>query len=321
MQSTFSYWLFRITSALRWYAGAGTRYDVHSPHLVEFLREVYNDDRHYHAFDLINSVRAYWRRKSGTVKLRALGAPSKTTRKNERTVSSLVATNAIDDQCGRFLFRLAIWLEAQNILEFGTNAGISTLYLHAADTRARLDTVEGNPDVAALAQETFTKAGSGPGLQAHVSLFQDWLDRQRQTSAASKAVSPLRGRGEEANERSKQRRASGARMSSRQPITNRESLVPLDLFFLDGDHREQPTLDYVNQLLPRTTENSVFVIADIHWSPGMERAWEALKQLPEVTASVDVYHFGLLFFKPGVNKVHISLIRTRFKPWRIGFFN
>jgi predicted O-methyltransferase YrrM len=285
MQSTFSYWLFRITSALRWYAGARTRYDVHSPHLVEFLREVYNDDRHYHAFDLIRTVRAYWRRKSGIVKLPPLGAPSKTTRKNERTVSSLVATNAIDDRCGRLLFRLAIWLGAKNILEFGTNAGISTLYLHAADTRARLDTIEGNPDVAALAQETFTKAGTGTGLHAHVSLFQNWLDQQP---------------------------------NAQLPTDRSEAL---DLFFLDGDHREQPTLGYVNQLLPRTTENSVFVIADIHWSPGMERAWEALKQLPEVTASVDVYHFGLLFFKPGVNKVHLRLIRTRFKPWRLGFFS
>jgi predicted O-methyltransferase YrrM len=294
MQSTFSYWLFRITSALRWYAGAQTRYDVHSPHLVEFLREVYNDDRHYHAFDLIHSVRRYWRKKSGSVKLRSLGAPSKTTRKNERTVSSLVATNAIDDDCGRFLFRLALWLEAKTILEFGTNAGISTIYLHAADTRARLDTVEGNPDVAALAQETFSKAGTGPGLHAHVGLFQDWLNQQ---SPPPKAAVQL--------------------------INNQESRInnQLDLFFLDGDHREQPTLDYVNQLLSRTTENSVFVIADIHWSPGMERAWEALKQLPEVTASVDVYHFGLLFFKPGINKVHLSLIRTRFKPWRFGFFS
>jgi predicted O-methyltransferase YrrM len=311
MQSTFSYWLFRITSALRWYAGARTRYDVHSPHLVEFLREVYNDDRHYHAFDLIRSVRAYWRRKSGTVKLRALGAPSKTTRKNERTVSSLVATNAIDDRCGRLLFRLAIWLEAKNILEFGTNAGISTLYLHAADTRARLDTVEGNPDVAALAQETFSKAGVGLGLHAHISLFQDWLDQQPQTSTASSF--------------SQRAAPNGAKLlsthSSQGPQASQgEHSEPLDLFFLDGDHREQPTLDYVNQLLPRTTENAVFVIADIHWSPGMERAWEALKQLPEVTASVDVYHFGLLFFKPGVNNVHLRLIQTRFKPWRLGFF-
>lgn len=286
MKSSIAYWVFRLTSAIRWYLGASTRYDVHSPRLVAFVREVYRDDRHYHAFDLIRSVRGYWKRKAGMVKLRSLGAPSKTTTKNERSVSSLVATNAIDDRCGRLLFRLALWLRAENIIEFGTNAGISTLYLHSANTQAILNTVEGNPDVAALARETFTKAGTGPGLKAHVGLFNDWL----------KTHAPQ----------------------------NHKTTRPqdqLDLFFCDGDHRYQPTLDYVNRLLPTRSEKAVFVIADIHWSEGMEKAWEVLKELPEVTASVDVYHFGLLFFDPGMDGPHISLVRTRFKPWRLGFFN
>ena len=293
MKTPFSYWAFRFTSAVRWYLGASTRYDVHSPYLVDFIREVYRDERHYHAFDLIASVRNYWRGRPGTVKLQSLGAPSKTTSKSERTVRSLVATNAIDDDCGRFLFRLALWLRAGSIIEFGTNAGISTLYLHAADTRARLQTVEGNADVAALARETFAKAGTGPGLQAFVGLFNDWL------------------------------RAHGPKPppTTTTPGAPGDPDPPLDLFFCDGDHRYQPTLDYVDALLPFRSENAVFVIADIHWSEGMERAWEDLKKLPEVTASVDVYHFGLLFFKKGVSGPHISLIPTRFKPWRLGFFN
>lgn len=306
MKTPLKYWLFRATSAVRWYLGASTRYDVHSPHLVEFIREVYQDDRHYHAFDLIESVRRYWRGRPGTVKLQSLGAPSKTTSKDERTVRSLVATNAIDDDCGRFLFRLALWLRAKSIIEFGTNAGISTLYLHAADTRATLHTVEGNADVAALAKETFAKAGVGAGLHPHVGLFNKWLWAHGpkpvpQTPAKKQSI----------------KRKANKRVETNQPSAANQ---PLDLFFLDGDHRYQPTLDYVAALLPSRSENAVFVIADIHWSEGMERAWEELKQLPEVTASVDVYHFGLLFFKEGVAGPHVSLISTRFKPWRLGFF-
>lgn len=290
MKAPLKYWLFRATSAIRWYLGASTRYDAHSPHLVEFIREVYRDDRHYHAFDLIASVRNYWRGRPGTVKLQSLGAASKTTSKNERTVRSLVATNAIDDDCGRFLFRLALWLKAKSIIEFGTNAGISTLYLHAADTQATLHTVEGNADVAALAKETFEKAGAGPGLHPHVGLFTKWL------------------------------RAHGPKPQVEALRMNQQTNKPLDLFFLDGDHRYQPTLDYVRELLPSRSADAVFVIADIHWSEEMERAWEELKEFPEVTASVDVYHFGLLFFKEGVSGPHISLISTRYKPWRLGFF-
>lgn len=306
MKTPLKYWLFRATSAVRWYLGTSTRYDVHSPYLVEFVREVYRDDRHYHAFDLIASVRQYWRGRPGTVKLQSLGAPSKTTSKDERTVRSLVATNAIDDDCGRFLFRLALWARAKSIIEFGTNAGISTLYLHAANTSAVLHTVEGNADVAALARETFTKAGAGPRLHPHVGLFNKWLWAHGPKMALK-----------EVPQKKNVKRQTNKRKSA--TVAEPES-IPLDLFFLDGDHRYQPTLDYVNALLPNRSENAVFVIADIHWSEGMERAWEELKKLPEVTASVDVYHFGLLFFKEGISGPHVSLIATRFKPWRLGFF-
>lgn len=277
MAANLSYYWFRIRSALRWYTSAGTRYEVTDARLAEFIREVYRDDRHYHAFDLIRAIRQYWSRQDGSVKLQSLGAPSKTTSRQERSVRSLVKTNAIDDDCGRLLFRLALWLKADRILEFGTNAGISTLYLHAADTRAQLQTVEGNPEVAALARETFAMAGASPQLQPYVSRFDQWLHREWPTTPPEQ---------------------------------------PLDLFFLDGDHRYQPTLDYVRRLLPAATAQSVFVIADIHWSEEMERAWGALKKIPEVQASLDLYHFGLLFFDPTMENQHLGLVAYRWKPWR-----
>ncbi|MEM9928240.1 MAG: class I SAM-dependent methyltransferase [Bacteroidota bacterium] len=274
MKNRLVYWMFRFASTWRWYLGAKVGKEVRGVRLQAFVREVYQDDRHYHAFDLVRAVRRYWQSRKGRVNLRSLGAPSKTTNKTERSVSSLVATNAIADREGRLLFRLALWLGAQNLLEFGTNAGLSTLYLHAADTRAHLATVEGNPEVAALAKETFAKAGVGPGLRAHVCLFQEWLDTQNEDD----------------------------------PV--------VDLFFLDGDHREAPTLSYVRSLLSRVSPTSVFVIADIHWSAGMERAWKQLKTFPKVKASLDLYHFGILFFDPEMEEEHVSLAPTVLKPWR-----
>lgn len=277
MAASLSYYWFRLRSALRWYANASTRHDVEDARLVAFVQEVYRDDRHYHAFDLVRAIRNYWSQRKGTVKLQSLGAPSKTTRRAERTVSSLVKTNAIDDRCGRLLFRLTLWLRADRILEFGTNAGISTLYLHAADTRALLETVEGNPEVAALARETFAKAGASPQLHPYVSRFDTWLENNWPKNPPEQ---------------------------------------PLDLFFLDGDHRYQPTLDYVRRLLPAATAQSVFVVADIHWSEGMEQAWTDLKRFPEVRASLDLYHFGLLFFDPKMEPQHLGLVSSVWKPWR-----
>ncbi len=279
MSDTLSYWWFRCRSALRWYAGASTRYDVHGPFLWSFVREVYADTRYYHAFGVIGEIRNFWStQRRCKVDVQQLGAPSRTTSRNSRSASSLVADNAIGDREGRLLFRLALWTKARHLLEFGTNAGISSLYLHLADTRATLHTVEGNPAVAALARTTFERSPVSERLHPYRALFQEWLEEH------------LPG------------------------------LPAQDLVFIDGDHRYQPTLDYVRQLLPKLTETSVVVVADIHWSPGMERAWNELRAWPEVTASVDTYHFGFLFFRPELNGEQLSLIRTRYKPWRVGFF-
>ena len=281
MSGTLKYWWFRLRSALRWYAGTRTRYDVHSPFLWEFLREVYLDNRYYHAFGRIRSVRTFWQRGPGgrcQVEIKELGAPSRTTFRSRRSAAALVASNAIAEREGRLLFRLALWLRADHILELGTNAGISGLYLHLADTRATLHTIEGNPAVAELARRSFRRAGVGQTLHAHVALFSDWLDEHL------------------------------------------PELPTQDLVFIDGDHRYAATLDYVRRLLPKLSARSVIVVADIHWSAGMERAWAELRQLPEVTTTVDTYHFGFLFFRPELPGQHLSLIRARYKPWRMGFF-
>jgi predicted O-methyltransferase YrrM len=274
-----AYWWFRLTSSLRWYLTARTRYDIHSPHLCEFITEVYRDDRHYHAFSRIAALRDFWRGRRCKVQLKTLGAPSRTTRKQHRSAGSLVASNAIGDRSGRLLFRLALWHRPERIIEFGTNAGISTSYLHLADTRTPLDTVEGNGEVAALARESFDFISSSRHLRPAAQRFSDWLADQTLPAAPQRI-----------------------------------------LFFLDGDHRYRPTLDYVEHILNWCDDGSILVIADIHWSEGMERAWTELKDHPRVTASLDLYHFGLLFLRPGMRGPHLALIPTRFKPWRIGVF-
>ncbi|NUQ22624.1 MAG: class I SAM-dependent methyltransferase [Saprospiraceae bacterium] len=103
--------------------------------------------------------------------------------------------------------------------------------------------------------------------------------------------------------------------------TNLPSLQQLDYLFIDGDHRYEPTIEYVWQCLPYAHENSVFAIADIHWSAEMNRAWRHLQAIPEVSHSIDLFDIGLLFFRNGhLEKTHCSLIRYRHKPWRVGVF-
>ena len=84
-------------------------------------------------------------------------------------------------------------------------------------------------------------------------------------------------------------------------------IAVLDFAFFDGNHQKKPTLDYFNQCLEKANEHSVFVFDDIHWSDEMTEAWEEIKAHPEVTLTVDIFQFGIVFFRKGVEKQHFVL--------------
>lgn len=74
------------------------------------------------------------------------------------------------------------------------------------------------------------------------------------------------------------------------------------LVFFDGNHTEEATLQYFHQFLAKANEDSIFVFDDIYWSEGMYAAWQQIKQHPQVTLTIDVYQFGICFFKKGKTK-------------------
>jgi predicted O-methyltransferase YrrM len=76
-----------------------------------------------------------------------------------------------------------------------------------------------------------------------------------------------------------------------------EGLSSLDLGYIDGNHRLEPTLRYYRQMQPKLHSDSILIFDDIHWSAEMEEAWETLQQDPAVTCSVDLFYIGLLFFR------------------------
>lgn len=81
----------------------------------------------------------------------------------------------------------------------------------------------------------------------------------------------------------------------------------LDLIYFDGNHQKEATLNYFNKLLPLAHNNSVFIFDDIHWSKGMEEAWEEIKAHPRVRVSIDSFFWGLIFFREEQEKEHFTL--------------
>jgi predicted O-methyltransferase YrrM len=82
-----------------------------------------------------------------------------------------------------------------------------------------------------------------------------------------------------------------------------------NLIYFDGNHSKEATLNYFESLLPTISNETVWIFDDIHWSEGMEEAWEIIKKHPKVTVTVDTFQWGLVFFRKEQVKEHF-IVRT-----------
>lgn len=86
-----------------------------------------------------------------------------------------------------------------------------------------------------------------------------------------------------------------------------DRIPSLDFAFIDAHHAYEPTLKFFKTCLAKVHEESVIILDDIHWSSDMERAWETIKEMEEVKQTIDLFQFGIVFFKPGQVKEHFIL--------------
>lgn len=80
-----------------------------------------------------------------------------------------------------------------------------------------------------------------------------------------------------------------------------------DLFFIDANHRLKPTLQYFENCLNFSHDNTIILLDDINWSDEMQQAWQTIKVHPAVRATIDLYHLGIVFINPAMTTKHYKL--------------
>lgn len=76
----------------------------------------------------------------------------------------------------------------------------------------------------------------------------------------------------------------------------------IDYLFVDGNHSEEATMKAFHQALPHCKNETVMIFDDINWSTGMQSAWMQIKEHPSVTATIDLYFMGIVFFRKELSK-------------------
>jgi len=81
-----------------------------------------------------------------------------------------------------------------------------------------------------------------------------------------------------------------------------EDIKHIDLAFIDGNHKEKPTISYFEKILEYSNNNTIFIFDDIHWSKGMEKAWDYIKAHHKTTLTIDLFFIGIVFIKSELSK-------------------
>ena len=86
-----------------------------------------------------------------------------------------------------------------------------------------------------------------------------------------------------------------------------KEILTIDLAFIDGNHQKKPTIDYFKQCLKYANNNTIFIFDDIHWSQGMENAWNYIKEHEKTTLTIDLFFIGIVFIKSELSKENFTI--------------
>lgn len=86
-----------------------------------------------------------------------------------------------------------------------------------------------------------------------------------------------------------------------------EAYPECNFIFVDGNHTYDATLRYYYTIRDRVAAPLVIIFDDIYWSKGMSRAWKEIVSDSGNQVTIDLFHLGLVFFKPDQEKEHFSI--------------
>jgi len=235
-------------------------FGVHSPFLFQFTRFVLFENKPYYNFAKVEDVRKSLLKDKKKIDIIDFG-----TSHNRRTTVAAIASHSLKSvKHSQLLFRISNYFHVKSVLELGTSLGISTSYLASPSTKIQCVSMEGCPQIAAVALQNFRSLGL-ENIEVVVGNIDETLENTLLKFGT------------------------------------------IDLVFIDANHRFAPVLNYFEKCLPKMNNNSILIIDDIYWSVEMERAWKTIKNHPNVTSTIDLFHLGIVFFNSELNKKHYKM--------------
>ena len=76
----------------------------------------------------------------------------------------------------------------------------------------------------------------------------------------------------------------------------------VNMVFIDGNHSKDATIRYFEESIKYSDQKTILIFDDIHWSSGMEKAWDYIKKSQKTRVTVDLFFVGLVFLDQKLSK-------------------
>ena len=252
---------------------------VHSPFVFEFNEKVLNIRPEKEALKEVNAYRNFLRGNVQKLIVDDYGSGSQKLKSRERSVNEIYKTASTNTRMGEILYQLIRFYDCRNILEIGTCLGIGTAYMQKA--------VSEFTDA-----KITTLEGSHSLLEFTKNNLKDFTDISK--------VNFIEGNFDDT-------------------LPEILSHIPrIDLAFVDGNHTYAATLNYFNLLKNKIHNESIIIFDDIYWNTDMKKAWTEIKLHPTVSCSIDLFRWGIIFFRKEMEKEDFTLRFNGFLQAHIG---
>ena len=141
----FHYWCF---------ANHQNGHGIHSPFVFDLLTNIIEDFTPFYCFSDIENYRRKLLKNHSEIAVTDYGAGSKIQKSDKRKISEIARYSLTKPKYAQLLFRLVNHFKPENIIELGTSLGLTSLYLAFPNSKTKVFTVEGCPEIAKIASNT-----------------------------------------------------------------------------------------------------------------------------------------------------------------------
>ncbi len=151
--------IFLSKSYVYYWFKAKTRFKIHSPFVFDLVEAVFRDKKRYSGYNVIDRYKRELSRSKSVIetidfgKFGSDGHPATYSIK----LGKLIKLRSQRKKQARLLYRLTQKFQPKTILEMGTAAGFSASYLKFPVPESKMISLDGCPNLAAVAQNTFNE--------------------------------------------------------------------------------------------------------------------------------------------------------------------